>query len=51
MIGAYFLGNKTIETRPLNLPEPGEGQVLLRAPAVSAVRMSIFMKAAREARM
>ena len=33
MIGAYFLGNKTIETRPLNLPEPGEGQVLLRVCA------------------
>lgn len=33
MIGAYFLGNKTIETRPLNLGEPGEGQVLLRVCA------------------
>ena len=33
MIGAYFLGNKTIEVRPLNLPEPGEGQVLLRVCA------------------
>ena len=33
MIGAYFLGNKTIETRPLKLPEPGAGQVLLRVCA------------------
>ena len=33
MIGAYFLGNKQIETRELNFPEPGEGQVLLRVCA------------------
>ena len=33
MIGAYFLGNKTIETRQLNFPEPGEGEVLLRVCA------------------
>lgn len=33
MIGAYFLGNQTIETRPLVLPEPGEGQVLVKVCA------------------
>ena len=33
MIGAYFLGNKTIETRPLVLPEPGQGQVLVKVCA------------------
>ena len=33
MIGAYFLGNQKIEVRSLNLPEPGEGQVLLRVCA------------------
>lgn len=33
MIGAYFLGNQTIETRPLALPEPGEGQVLVKVCA------------------
>ena len=33
MIGAYFLGNQKIEVRPLNFPEPGEGQVLLRVCA------------------
>lgn len=29
MIGAYFLGDQRIETCPLALPEPGEGQVLV----------------------
>lgn len=33
MIGAYFLGNQCIETRPLVLPEPGEGQVLVKVSA------------------
>lgn len=33
MIGAYFLGNQTIETRSLVLPEPGEGQVLVKVCA------------------
>ena len=33
MIGAYFLGNQTIETRPLVLPELGEGQVLVKVCA------------------
>ena len=33
MIGAYFLGNQTIETRPLVLPDPGPGQVLVRVAA------------------
>lgn len=33
MIGAYFLGNHTIETRSLVLPEPGEGQVLVKVCA------------------
>lgn len=33
MIGAYFLGNKTIEARPLPLVEPGEGQVLVKVCA------------------
>lgn len=33
MIGAYFLGNQTIETRPLVLPETGKGQVLVRVAA------------------
>ena len=33
MIGAYFLGNQCIETRPLVLPEPGEGQVLVKISA------------------
>ena len=33
MKAAYFLGNHTIETRPLSLPDPGEGQVLLRVAA------------------
>lgn len=33
MIGAYFLGNQSIETRPLVLPEPGEGQVLVKVSA------------------
>lgn len=33
MIGAYFLGSQKIEIRPLTLPEPGEGQVLLRVCA------------------
>lgn len=33
MIGAYFLGNQRIETRSLELPEPGEGQVLVRVSA------------------
>lgn len=33
MKAAYFLGNQTIETRPLVLPDPGEGQVLLRVCA------------------
>lgn len=33
MVGAYFLGNQTIETRPLMLPEPGVGQVLVRVAA------------------
>ena len=33
MIGAYFLGNKTIEIRPLVLPEPGQGQVLVKVCA------------------
>lgn len=33
MIGAYFLGNQTIETRLLVLPEPGEGQVLVKVCA------------------
>lgn len=30
MIGAYFLGNRQIETRRQDRPEPGPGQVLLR---------------------
>lgn len=33
MIGAYFLGNQCIETRPLVLQEPGEGQVLVKVSA------------------
>ena len=33
MIGAYFLGNQTIEVRPLHLGAPGAGQVLLRVAA------------------
>lgn len=33
MIGAFFLGNQCIETRPLVLPEPGEGQVLVKVSA------------------
>lgn len=33
MIGAYFLGNQCIETRPLVLTEPGEGQVLVKVSA------------------
>lgn len=33
MIGAYFLGNQCIETRPLVLLEPGEGQVLVKVSA------------------
>ncbi|MBQ3011427.1 MAG: alcohol dehydrogenase catalytic domain-containing protein, partial [Oscillospiraceae bacterium] len=33
MVGAYFLGNQTIEVRELHFPEPGEGQVLLRVCA------------------
>lgn len=33
MIGAYFLGDQRIETRPLALPEPGEGQVLVKVSA------------------
>ena len=33
MIGAYFLENQCIETRPLVLPEPGEGQVLVKVSA------------------
>lgn len=33
MIGAYFLGNQCIETRPLVLPEPGEEQVLVKVSA------------------
>lgn len=33
MIGAYFLGNREIEIRPLTLSEPGEGQVLVRVQA------------------
>lgn len=33
MLGAYFLGNQTIETRSLTLGEPGEGQVLVRVAA------------------
>ena len=33
MLGSYFLGNKTIETRPLTMGEPGAGQALLRVCA------------------
>lgn len=33
MTGAYFLGNKSIEVRTCQLPEPGEGQVTLRVCA------------------
>lgn len=33
MKAAYFLGNRTIETRPQSQPVPGEGQVLLRVAA------------------